>query len=247
MTTAAQDDAPLSLMLGPLLGSLPDLVFQQEVLKRLGPTYLASLAGAGRGCATAVAATALMRWAKHAKWTSPRYFGNYYLPPLCLKEASSYAVGGGNMEALQWLHNAGCPWTAATCLVVAHAGQLEALQYVRGHGCPWDSRTCSYAALSGHLRVLQWAREHRCSWSSVTPSWAAKGGHLALLQWARGRECPWDCRVCLYAARAGQLEVLQWVRENDATGEAWDVRVRHFAGGPRKREVLTWLDELSGP
>jgi hypothetical protein len=46
----------------------------------------------------------------------------------------------------------------------------------------------------------------------------------------------------------GQLEVLQWVRENDATGDTWnEIRVRTYAGGPRKQEVLTWLDELSAP
>ena len=69
MTTAAQVDPlpPPAPVLGPVLGTLPDLVFQQEVLKRLGPRDLASLAGAGRGCAAAVAATALMQWAKRTR------------------------------------------------------------------------------------------------------------------------------------------------------------------------------------
>jgi hypothetical protein len=109
MTTAAQVDPPppLAPVLGPVLGSLPDLVFQQEVLRRLDPRALASLAGAGRGCAAAVAATVLMQWAKRAKRTPA---GSLFpLPPLCLKAACSYAAHGGNREVLEWLHNTGCP------------------------------------------------------------------------------------------------------------------------------------------
>ena len=48
MTTAAQYDSPPSVLLAPLLEHLPDLV-QQEVLRRLGPMDLASLAGSGHG------------------------------------------------------------------------------------------------------------------------------------------------------------------------------------------------------
>ena len=70
--------------------ALPDL-FNKEVLRRLGPTDLASLAGAGRGFAAAVASTALMQWAKHARMTA------YWLFPLCLKDACEHAAGDGNL------------------------------------------------------------------------------------------------------------------------------------------------------
>jgi len=106
-----------------------------------------------------------------------------------------------------------------------------------------DVRT---AARSGHLRVLQWAREHHCPWNWATPARPLRAGTWRLLRWARGHDCPWDSDTCEYAAKAGQLEVLQWVRENDATGAVWnEIRVRTFAGGPRKQGVLTWLDQLS--
>ena len=120
MTTAAPDDPPPALLLGPVLGTLPDLLFQQEVLRRLGPTDLASLSGAGRGCAAAVEATALVRWAKRAKLPPPEHpVWWYLLPPLCLKRACSYAAGGGNREVLEWLHNTGCPWDATTARAAA--------------------------------------------------------------------------------------------------------------------------------
>jgi len=248
MTAAAPGDPPPSLPLAPLLGSLPAHLFQAEVLRRLGPTDLASLAGAGRGCAAAVAATALMQWAKRVKRTAAPVHLGYRLPPLCLLEACSYAAGGGNQEVLEWLHETGCPWDALTTCAAAGGGHLEVLNWTHNHGCPWDARTCAYAARSGHLHVLQWAREHHCPWDSLTPALAALGGHLAVLQWALEHDCPRDLYTCHYAAQAGQLEVLQWLMENNATGEVWDENhVRAYARGHRKQEVLTWLAQLSAP
>jgi len=85
-------DRPSSPLLGRLVAELGDLL-QQEVLRRLGPEDLASLAGAGHGCAAAVAATALMQWAEHAKMEAPGY-----LPPLsCVTAACSHAARGGHL------------------------------------------------------------------------------------------------------------------------------------------------------
>ena len=247
MTTAAEGEPPLALPLGPLLGNLPTRLFQREVLRRLGPTALASLAGAGRGCAAPVAATALLQWANHTKVTPLGHLGLYLLP-LGLKEACSRAARCGKREVLEWLHNTGCPWSGATCSAAAIGGHLDVLQYAREHGCPWDVPTCAYAARSEHLRMLQWAREHHCPWNCLTPAWAAEGGNMAVLQWAREHHCPWNSYTCQYAAHAGHLEVLQWMRENDSTGEVWsEWRARTFAGEPRMVEVLTWLDQLSAP
>ena len=70
MTTAAEGDPPSSLLLRLL--ELPDGFFEVEVLRRLAPRALASLAGAGRGLAAAVAATAVMQWAKDEMNLPPR-------------------------------------------------------------------------------------------------------------------------------------------------------------------------------
>jgi hypothetical protein len=64
MTTAQGDPPPSPPPLGPLLGNLPPDLLQQEVLRRLGPRALVFFAQASHGCAAAVAATALMQWAK---------------------------------------------------------------------------------------------------------------------------------------------------------------------------------------
>jgi len=94
------------------------------VLARLGPRDLASLAGAARGCAAAVAATALMQWAKVERNLPlrPRSPFAYPAPRLCLREACSLAARGGKLEVLKWLHNTGCPWDSMTCYAPLGAG-----------------------------------------------------------------------------------------------------------------------------
>ena len=155
-TTTAQGGPPPSPLLGPVLGSLPAHLFQQEVLRRLGPTDLASLAGVGRGCAAAVAATALMLWAKREKIRTAAE----HLSRLRVQNACSKAARVGNREVLEWLHNTGCPWDTKTCASAARGGHLAVLQWAREQGCPWDVSTCMFAAMNGHLEVLQWVREN---------------------------------------------------------------------------------------
>jgi len=139
MTTAAQvDPPPAPLLLGPVLGALPAHLFHTEVLRRLGPRALASVAQASHGCSAAVAATALMQWAKRVKSTTAPGLLRYSLPPLCLREACAYAAGGGNREVLEWLHNTGCPWGDSSVAAAAGGGHLEVLQWLHKHGCPWD-------------------------------------------------------------------------------------------------------------
>ena len=91
-----------TLLLAPLLEYLPDLL-RAEVLSRLGPTALASLAGANRACAAAVAGTALMRWAKDEKTLPPwrRSVFLYSAPRLSMTEACSLAARGGHLEMLK--------------------------------------------------------------------------------------------------------------------------------------------------
>jgi hypothetical protein len=115
MTPAAQGDpAPPSVLLVPLLEHLRDF-FRTEVLRRLGATDLASLAGVGHGFAAAVASTALMQWAEHAK--PPRATRGFpALGTLRSEGACSHAARDGNLEVLQWLHTTGCPLDGAVTM-----------------------------------------------------------------------------------------------------------------------------------
>ena len=73
------------------------------------------------------------------------------------------AASSGQLEALQWLREDGCPWNENTCAMAAYGGHLEVLQWIRANGCPWDERTCYCAATEiVNLEVLQWAHANGC-------------------------------------------------------------------------------------
>jgi hypothetical protein len=102
MTTAAEDDPPFPLLLRLL--ELPDGFFEKEVLTRLGARDLAWLARVRRGCAAAVAATALMQWAKSEKDLPPRPETLLNpVPLLCWGMACQLATRSGSLAGRCWL------------------------------------------------------------------------------------------------------------------------------------------------
>ena len=157
---------------------------------------------------------------------------------------SHVLASAGDVEALQWAREHGCPWDYRTCSRAAQKGRLEVLQWLHAHGCPWDEQTCSSAAGGGHLFVLQWAREHGCPWYEKTCSSAAEGGHLFVLQWARENGAPWGAMTCSSAAARGHLEVLRWAREH---GCCWDASTCASAAQGGHLEVLQWAQEHGAP
>jgi len=203
------------LLLAPLLEYLPDLV-RAEILSRLGLRDLASLAGAGRGCAAAVSGTALMKWARAEKNLYPRRAAfSYPAPLLCVRDACALAARGGDLELLKWLHSTGCPFDPRKTLpAAAQGGYLEVLTWLHNQGCPLVASTCDAAAEGGHLEVLTWLHNTGCPWDSATCGGAAAGGHLSTLQWAREHHCPWGkshVRAC--AARGGHVDMVRWLDE----------------------------------
>ena len=61
----------------------------------------------------------------------------------------------GSSKRLAWAKWNGCPWTEATCAIIAGGwgGQVEVLRYARQHYCPWDATTCEAAALVGRCSL----------------------------------------------------------------------------------------------
>lgn len=43
--------------------------------------------------------------------------------------------------SLAWLNKKGYPWSDGICVLLARKGNLEALKYARNHGCPWGLLT----------------------------------------------------------------------------------------------------------
>jgi hypothetical protein len=164
----ADGDPPFSLLLR--LSDLP-LLLQAELLPLQGPRDLASLAGANRACAAAVAATALMRWAKVVKTLVPQAWQSLCFnraERLRWRDACSLAAFTGHLEVLKWLHRTGRSWKSATCDAAAVGGHLEMLIWLHNAGCPWDSLTCVAAAKGGPLEVLKWLHNAGCPWDTLT-------------------------------------------------------------------------------
>jgi len=96
---------------------------------------LARLGRVSHGCRAAVAATALMQWAKHEIEAPPGLFRRRHC--LSLTDACSMAARGGHLEALKWLHAHGAPWNEQTCASAVRGGHLKVFRWLREHGCPW--------------------------------------------------------------------------------------------------------------
>ena len=154
---------------------------------------------------------------------------------------SRLLAGVGDLEALQWSREHGCPWDGSTCGAAAAGGHVGVLQWVREQGCPWNSSVCFEAACRGHLHILQWlrAQDPPCPWETQTCAGAAGGGQVGALQWLREHGCPWDEETCAYAACRGQLGALQWLREQ---GCPWDeVDCMRYAAVNGHLPILRWL------
>ena len=74
--------------------------------------------------------------------------------------ASMTVVLTSNLENMQSLIDANCPWHPQTTLSCARVDDLEMMQLVHENGCPWHADTCKLAALVGSIECLQYAHTH---------------------------------------------------------------------------------------
>ena len=64
-------------------------------------------------------------------------------------------------------------WSVETCYCAADYGQLPALKYLHENGCPWDSVTCYFAAQRKHWDCLQYAVDNKCpEWEEYAKGYA---------------------------------------------------------------------------
>ena len=117
------------------------------------------------------------------------------------KHVCSYAAWLGSFRLLKWTRvNMCADWSADTCSAAADNGQLPALQYLHENGCPWDSNTCYLAAHNGQLLALKYLHENGCPWDSNTCHHAAHNKHWDCLQYAVDNKCPaWERYAELHA------------------------------------------------
>lgn len=164
-------------------------------------------------------------------------YGNYQ--DLCM-----WAVEQDNVEALQLLHEGGCPWSKYATSIAAKKGYLSCLQYLHHNGCPWHEDATYFAAAEGHLDCLEFAHENGCAWDSKLMREAAFNGDLGCLQYAHEHGCPWDIGTCNDAAMAGQIECLIYAYQHGCECSEFTCD-RAVMGG--KLDCLRYLHENGCP
>ena len=113
----------------------------------------------------------------------------------------NFAAMRGSVRLLKWAReNNHDYWSALTCSSACMNGQLPALQYLHENGCPWDSNTCIHAAMEGHLPVLKYLHENGCPWDQGTCYYAAQRKHWDCLQYVVDNKFPgWEYYAEKYA------------------------------------------------
>jgi hypothetical protein len=100
------------------------------------------------------------------------------------------------LQVVQFLHAEGVEWTAECCEEAAAAGNLEALRYMHEHGCPWETTAVrTAAAKSGSIEVMKYLQQEGLlsTVSKLTDmlSVAVEHNHLAAAKWLRQEGAAW--------------------------------------------------------
>lgn len=134
--------------------------------------------------------------------------------------------------------NQGKSWNADTCSVLAFYGNLEAIKFVRERGCPWDSQTTTQAASEGNLEMLVWLHQNECPWdvslykeTAISDCYfrqhsdfsehsnpflfiaSSNNDYLECVKYAYENGCDLtsDPQILLNAAQGGNLEMFKWL------------------------------------
>jgi hypothetical protein len=89
---------------------------------------------------------------------------------VCTMDVLMWAVKGGQLSVLEWLHSQGCPLDKASQFAAA-TGNVHVLKYLcrRGVLSVCDPYTITTAAANGHAHVLQWCEDYRVRYASTSP------------------------------------------------------------------------------
>lgn len=151
----------------------------------------------------------------------------------------TYAAYGGHIHVMQWLIDQGCKPDALVSDKTAVGGHLDALKWlVIEKKCRCSSWVATHAIIYSHLHVLYWAVDHGCPLSTVTFAFAAKHGDIHVLNYLKSKGCPMDFDFFCYAAREGHLHVIDWALEQGYSVPSNCYAVCDFAA---KRQDKTML------
>ena len=129
----------------------------------------------------------------------------------CMKVAEK-----NNLEMLKWVREEKkCAWYNRTISIFVELGNLEAIKYCVENGCPIDSSACENAARNGHLELLKYLHETGgAPLSKEVSKSAASRGHIDVLRYLAERDCPMTETTCYPAAINGHFECLKYILED---------------------------------
>jgi hypothetical protein len=185
----------------------------------------------------------------------------------------SAAAKNNHLEALQWLHEQGCPWNLdEICGDAAESGSMEMLLYLKEQGCEYNEDTFSTAVMTNNLAICQHLIVERCPNDFETSSMAAfdsqfeilrllcehgrpldavctsvraaESGSIELLQYFREHDCVYNEVVMGCAARAGHIHICQHLRDEQCP---WDAGACTSAARGGQLDTLRWLREHGCP
>ncbi|KAG5177888.1 hypothetical protein JKP88DRAFT_202092 [Tribonema minus] len=162
------------------------------------------------------------------------------------------AAGGGDLGVLQWLRREhALPFTPRTMQYAAEDGHLPALQWLHQAGCPYDiDKLCAFRAASGgHVEVLQWlSQQRKLPFTPQTMTCAAKHRRLSALQWLCQAGCLYDIGdLCSVSLNNAVLELtpmhMEWLRSLRGSWSRKMVTDALFnlGGCPSAQEMVVWL------
>jgi hypothetical protein len=145
-------------------------------------------------------------------------WGSSWLRPRSGQAPCSIAIEKGNLEAMRWLYENGCPQCSRYLgELAAEGGSIEALRYAKEQGCVFTEDLIIFAARGGHVPVLEYLHSEQCPLPADTGacSVAFLGNHVDALRWLHEHGCPWNVNEsCKWAAQEGQPDTMAYLLDN---------------------------------
>lgn len=113
-----------------------------------------------------------------------------------------------NLSLVKFMRQLGCPMSANVLEVFSYKGNLEAMQYLIQSGCP-HGRCLAYAAATANLRTLRWLRNNGTPLDTDSFAACCTTGSVEAIKWFERNLSAWDPRVFPFACRSGNLEAVQ--------------------------------------
>jgi hypothetical protein len=172
-------------------------------------------------------------------------WGFSWLRPRSGQAPCSIAIEKGNLEAVRWLYENGCPQSSRHLGELgAEGGSIEALRYAKEQGCVYEASMMERAAEGGHVSAVEhlYAEECPLPADTLACSSAFLANEVGALRWLHEHGCPWDVDdSCKRAAQQGQPDTLAYMLEHAEPLPAAQLTELLFIAGCHKHLTVAQL------